>query len=50
MLQLYPPYKNLVPRFLSFRKERQGTQIEDDLLVPRLLPAQSDETIELSGI
>jgi hypothetical protein len=21
MLQLYPPYKNLVPRFLSFRKE-----------------------------
>jgi hypothetical protein len=26
MLQLYPPYKNLVPRFLGKREERKETK------------------------
>jgi hypothetical protein len=31
MLQLYPPYKNLVPRFLGKREERKETK---DRVIP----------------
>jgi hypothetical protein len=44
-----PTLQESRPEIPRFKKRKKGTQIEDDLLVPMLLLAQSDETIELSG-